>query len=149
MAPIKHGHCTGGRISSEYHSWAAMIKRCENPSCDSYPDYGGRGIKVYDPWHDFATFFRDMGSKPSPGLKIERRDNDGDYTPDNCYWGTNEEQANNTRKSLRLTLDGVTMTAAQWARKLGIKHGTISNRKLRGYPDHLCLSTTSLRKMGY
>lgn len=80
-----------------YDIWANAKQRCLNPRNQRYADYGGRGITMCDRWkNSVKAFMEDMGPRP-PDRTLERRDNDGNYEPTNCYWATWEEQRNNKR----------------------------------------------------
>jgi hypothetical protein len=99
----RHGHAlTATNLSPEYRSWRAMKSRCLRPKAENYKDYGGRGIKIHEPWiGSFETFLRDLGLKPMPGMTLERVDNDGNYEPGNVVWATRKTQARNRRAARR------------------------------------------------
>lgn len=121
---FKHGQC--GK-TDEYNIWGGMIQRCTNENSDSYPRYGGRGIKVCDRWlNSFEAFFEDMGPRPSKKHSIDRYpNNDGDYGPFNCRWATTKEQFRNFRKNRWLECGGVKMIMKDWADKWSITSSAI------------------------
>lgn len=113
--------------------WRAILGRCTNKNHTSYADYGGRGIKVCESWKtDFLAFYEDMGPRPSPGHSVERKNNDGPYSPENCRWATKAEQDSNKRTSIKVTIKGRTQTVAQWADELKINRKTVYARIQRG-----------------
>ena len=123
----KHGHAARSVMgrngqSKTYKIWVEMIKRCHNPSTESFQYYGGRGISVCDSWREsFENFLADMGDAPS-GHSIERDENNGNYEPNNCRWATRIEQMNNIRSNVLLvTIEGV-MTIAEFSRRYGLKY---------------------------
>lgn len=93
----KHGGAKdSGRVAG-YESWRMMRQRCLNTNYTQYHDYGGRGIKICPEWESFSKFMLDMGPRPE-GMTLERKDVDGDYTPQNCIWATRADQNRNKRK---------------------------------------------------
>lgn len=88
----------GQNGSPTYNSWRGMMERCYNTSHVRYQHYGGRGIIVCERWHSFENFIADMGERPS-GLTLDRKDNDGNYTPENCRWVNYKTQARDKQRN--------------------------------------------------
>jgi hypothetical protein len=91
----------------EYSAWVAMKQRCLNPNDKRYKDYGGRGISICEKWMSFMPFYQDLGDRPSKLHSIDRIDNNGNYTPENCRWVTRKTNANNRRTSNIWTVQGM------------------------------------------
>lgn len=112
-----------------FNIWAKMRQRCYSPNFIDYPRYGARGIQICEEWNDFQTFY-DWANNNGYNelLTIDRKDNDGNYSPLNCKWATMTEQSNNRRSNKHLTIDGETKTIAEWSRHSGVKYETMRSR---------------------
>jgi hypothetical protein len=125
----------------EFYAWKTMIARCKNPNRHDWDRYGGRGITVCERWLKYENFAQDMGPRPSADHSIERRENNGNYEPSNCYWATREEQGANKRNNVLLTLGNETLNLAQWSRRVRVGEGCLRKRMKRGWPDERVLTT--------
>lgn len=126
----KHNLCS----TPEYKVWIAIASRCNDPHHIAYHNYGGRGISVCAEWKaDFMVFLSDMGKRPGPKHQIDRTDVNGNYSAENCRWVTARENGNNRRNNVRYTLDGVSLTASEWARQTGIPLSCLAARLRAGW----------------
>lgn len=119
-----------------YHVWVAIKQRCYNEQDKHYPRYGGRGIKMCDEWKCGPRAFIEWAEKTCPnkkGYSIDRKNNFGPYSPDNCAWATTKEQARNTRANKILHLNGEEKCIAEWAEIYGLHPTTISQRLKSGW----------------
>lgn len=116
-----------GLTDSKVHTaWRQMKKRCQNPKCKPYKNYGGRGIGVCERWQSFDNFFADMGHPPE-GMTLERIDNDGNYCPENCRWATWKDQQRNRRNSRWLSINEEKKVLSAWAEDLEVHPAKIGS----------------------
>jgi hypothetical protein len=126
---FKHGHAQGEKYTPEYSSWKHAKQRCYNPKHESYPNYGGRGITMCEPWLlSFEIFLEDMGPCPI-GCTLDRIDTNGNYEPDNCKWSTKKEQDRNRRTNKVYTVQGVTGCVVELCEHFGIDIRLFYNRR--------------------
>ncbi len=129
-AKTKHGMC-GTRF---YKIWYGILNRCNNPNTPKYRSYGNRGIRCE--WSSFEEFKRDMfdtyqthvGQFGEKNTTIERKNNDGNYSMENCRWATLHEQSRNKQDSLLYTFNGETLILRDWAKRYGIGYHTLYGR---------------------
>lgn len=109
-----------------YQSWLAAGARCRNPNHKNANRYSARGIEFRFP--SFESLWEHIGATWFKGASLDRIENDGHYEHGNVRWATQGEQARNTCRSVKLTLNGVTMNQTDWARTLGISNSTLQER---------------------
>jgi hypothetical protein len=144
---------THGRSGTvEYNAWFGMRARCGNPKHNRYADWGGRGIKVCARWSNpktgFENFLKDTGLRPGPGYSVERRNNEGDYKPSNCYWGTRSEQAANRRSSVIIEWQGRRQCLRAWAKEVGLTDSGLARRLKLGWSVQAALTTPPSNRGG-
>lgn len=135
---------TSHDIARLYAVWSSLNKRCYDPNFKSYSDYGGRGITVSEAWLDVDDFVRwSSSSGYRHGLTLDRINNDGPYSPENCRWATRKEQCDNRRNTIRLTAFGETKLMIDWLNdpRCAVKrYGTLAYRVRVGWPHEKALT---------
>ncbi|QAT48560.1 hypothetical protein EQM14_01505 [Caproiciproducens sp. NJN-50] len=146
IAPLNNPPKHGMSRTRLWTIWCGMKSRCYYPKNIAYKDYGGRGIKVCDEWlHDFLSFFKwSMKNGYAENLTIDRINYDGNYAPSNCKWSTYEEQENNRRDTVFLTISGIKLPVSEWARKVGISAATLRWRIDNGWKENEILMRPNL-----
>lgn len=125
-----------------------MRNRCLSPGNIGFGRYGGRGIRIDARWSDFWAFLSDMGERPV-GLSLDRIDNDGPYTKDNCRWASFTEQCRNRRSSRFLYYHGERRTVTEWALELDIPKERIVRRLNLGWSDEDALTRPVIANKQY
>lgn len=143
VAAVKISNAKHGRAGSPEHlAWISMRRRCDYQKNKSWKSYGERGISVCERWiNSFENFYADMGDRPSPMHSLDRKETDGNYTPENCKWSTKLEQTRNRRCTRRLTLNGETKTLTEWGKLASLSANCIVSRLQRGWTTQKALST--------
>lgn len=133
-----HGQST----SAEYACWCHMKQRCYDSTTSNYNRYGGRGIKVCDRWlNSFENFLEDMGERPSNKHSLDRIDNNGDYTPENCRWATNKIQTRNTKRTKFIEFNGESKSVSEWAEIYNLNPTSLWSRLKLRWPIEKALLT--------
>jgi hypothetical protein len=139
----RHGQRSGelqrGKRPQGYAAWVNMRQRCTNRKSPDWKNYGCRGITYCRRWEVFEAFVADMGT-PEPNMTLDRIDNSGDYTPENCRWITRAVQNLNKRNCVRYDMNGQSKTLAEWSRETGIGRVTMLKRLQRGWPIERALT---------
>jgi hypothetical protein len=110
-----------------------MLDRCNNPNRDSYKWYGAKGIKVCERWMDFKNFYEDMHPRPD-GTQLDRKDEDCDYSKENCKWSTPLENILNKNATVYVEFEGEKLSLREAERRSGVSARTIRRRLDKGIP---------------
>ena len=110
-----------------------MIIRCENKKNINYKNYGGRGIKVCEEWHNGKNFMNwAIKNGYKDNLTIDRIDVNGNYEPLNCRWSNKKEQARNKRTNTIIEINGERKCMIEWSEIMNIDYRTLLKRIKNG-----------------
>lgn len=116
--------------------WVKMLSRCEDEDNPQYHDYGGRGIYVCDEWHQFINFYNWLIEQDvSSEQQVDRINNDGPYSPENCRPVTRSQNARNKRNNRILTVNGESKTMIEWSEdsRCSVSYRALLQRILNGW----------------
>ena len=125
-----------------YRIWVAMRNRCNNPKTPRYSDYGGRGITICAEWDSYEVFQKwALSHGYREDLTIDRINNDGNYSPDNCRWVTKAVQNRNSRSCTMIEYKGEKHCIKEWCEILCLPYGSVQSRRRYGWPIEKAFET--------
>ena len=117
-----------------YGVWEGMKARCYNPNNSAYKRYGGRGIKVCEEWKNNSMSFIEWAYKNGYDDKakykqctLDRIDNNGDYSPENCRWITQKQNSRNMNRCHIVEYQGEKKNWLTWCEELGLSKKAIEH----------------------
>lgn len=129
-----------------YHTWSSMKRRCYRSDHPGFHWYGGRGITVCQSWQRFEPFMLwALNSGYADTLEIDRIDSNGQYSPENCRWVTDQQQSRNKRNTIYMEAFGERKPLAEWVEdsRSAVRYGTLYGRWVRGWRDETAITTPS------
>lgn len=117
-----------------FHIWSGMKHRCDDDSNPAYENYGGRGITYLEDWKVSDIFFEwAKNNGYAHDLTLERIDVNKGYYPENCTWIPFTHQARNTRKTVRVAIDGITKSLREWSEIYSFPYTVAYKRHRKGW----------------
>ena len=129
----KHNMCE----TKLYYIYKGMKSRCNNKNVEAYGNYGGRGIGICSEWKDDFNQFLNWAYQNGydEGLTIDRINNDGNYSPNNCRWVTMKVQQNNRNNNVKPVIDRREYKIKELSQETGINENTLYKRFQKGWRD--------------
>lgn len=129
MPKIKH-NLTNHKLFSVYRG---MLNRCYRVTNDNYKYYGGKGVRISEEWLDkeneFMNFYTwAVNNGYEKHLKIDRKDNNKDYSPENCRWVTDKEQIRNRSNTCKVLYNGSEISIGELSDMVGIPSSILHRR---------------------
>lgn len=135
-----------GKHSQLFRAWQNMRLRCQGYLERDRINYTARGITVCPEWQGSFASFQSWALSNGflPGLSLDRKDNDGNYEPNNCRWVDRKQQMRNTRSNRRIKAFGDIKCLSEWVedrRCPGISAQALKVRLDRGWNAEAAIST--------
>lgn len=127
-----------------YKVWARMLQRCGltcGASKETKRNYQEKGIRVCHEWKEFVPFFQWASANGwESGLEIDRKNNDKNYTPENCRFVTHKINCQNRRTSKNWFVNGERFSSARDAAEaIGVSRKVIRRMCRGGERDYSSL----------
>lgn len=133
-------HIHGQSRTSLYRRWIDIKIRCTDPNSQKYKYYGAKGIECCAEWEQFLPFYEwAMANGYEQELQIDRINNNGNYSPDNCRFVTSKENINNRGCTVYCEINGIKKPINYWAEKIGISRNTLLHRINLGWENEQLL----------
>lgn len=128
----RHGMC-GTKL---YRIWNGLKDHCVHEKSTSFPKFGGVGIKLCEDWMGFEGFLAWAQSVGYiEGQTLCRSDVDGNFEPDNCFFGDKSDRYHSMRTCHYLEYKGQRHNINDWARIFGVPKSTLQGRLKRANYD--------------
>lgn len=111
-----------------------IVQRCYNPNNKSYRWYGAKGVGICEEWINNPKSFEEwaLHNGYNDGLTIDRINENEDYSPNNCRWVSNVENAKYKSTTSIINVNGEIHSGKDWAKILGVSTNLI-NKYIRKY----------------
>ncbi len=106
-----------------YKRWEAMNTRCRSNKI-----YKARGTKVE--WNTFEEFYADMNDSFDVSLELDRIDNNGNYSKENCRWVSCEVNVANRSNHSRYGV-GIYKSGNGYSARLTVDNRLAFNRTFK------------------
>lgn len=121
--------------------WSGMVRRCNSQLCNTYKNYGAKGVSVCSEWMKFENFQKWSNANGyDDRLSIDRIDPFGNYEPSNCRWASRVQQQRNTRRARYVHINGEKMHLLEVVEKFNLDRSLIDERYEAGLRDEMILS---------
>ncbi len=136
---------THGDSGTRLHKiWMGVRERCYSQGSSVYKYYGARGIVVDPQWDRFESFRSwAVENGYTKDLEIDRRDNDGPYSPENCRWVTRKVNTRNRSNTRFVVAWGERKSLGAWSEdpRCVVAYGTLKARLKRGWDSERAIGT--------